>query len=339
MAGLFDAVDKFARKEAPRTAEDDAKEVTEVEEAKKSSNAGAKNKKQMKKEKKKKKKAAAEPQTPAPADGLQTEIFVGNLPLETSTKDVARIFKHFGNVGSVRIRSVPAAGTAVDDAGNTALMKRVCAYKRKFSDHKDSVNAYVTFTDSGSVSQAAAAAAKSSVEANGMVHNGHTLRIDFAAPLATNEGSGLFDPKRSVFLGNLPLRVTEEQVRTHFTESLESGGGVDSSGGSVGSSRSKHSGNVKGSDDGPEGDDSPLVQGVRIVRDAETQLGKGFGYLLLRDRATAATALMLDGTKLAGRPVRVQVCGKQLEKGQHYSHYPKGPYTRRVSFHCTFQIQ
>ena len=37
MAGLFDAVDKFARKEAPRTAEDDAKEVTEVEEAKKSS--------------------------------------------------------------------------------------------------------------------------------------------------------------------------------------------------------------------------------------------------------------------------------------------------------------
>ena len=51
------------------------------------------------------------------------------------------------------------------------------------------------------------------------------------------------DTKRSVFLGNLPFDVGDDVVREHF----EQCGTVDN---------------------------------VRIIRDAKTGLGKGFGYLL-----------------------------------------------------------
>jgi hypothetical protein len=42
----------------------------------------------------------------------------------------------------VRFRSLPVAGTAVDEAGNMNLVKKVCANSKKFSDAKDSLNAY-----------------------------------------------------------------------------------------------------------------------------------------------------------------------------------------------------
>lgn len=43
---------------------------------------------------------------------------------------------------SVRFRSLPIAGTAVDEAGNINLVKKVCANTKKFSSAKDSQNAY-----------------------------------------------------------------------------------------------------------------------------------------------------------------------------------------------------
>ena len=70
------------------------------------------------------------------------EIFVGNLPLATKTKDVEKLFKGYGAVASVRLRSLPVAGTAVDVAGDHNLMKKICAFRGKLSDAKDSVNAY-----------------------------------------------------------------------------------------------------------------------------------------------------------------------------------------------------
>jgi RNA recognition motif-containing protein len=72
----------------------------------------------------------------------QREVFVGNLPLSTKKPDLEKLFRKFGTVESVRFRSLPVAGTAVDEAGNDKLMKKVCAIKGKFSDAKDSSNAY-----------------------------------------------------------------------------------------------------------------------------------------------------------------------------------------------------
>jgi nucleolar protein 12 len=60
------------------------------------------------------------------------------------------------------------------------------------------------------------------------------------------------DPKKSLFVGGLDYAAKEEDVRVLFEELVKS---------ERGSSAEKY------------------VTGVRIVRDAATQLGKGFGYV------------------------------------------------------------
>ncbi|CAN0432019.1 unnamed protein product, partial [Laminaria digitata] len=58
---------------------------------------------------------------------------------------------------------------------------------------------------------------------------------------------------------------------------------------------------------------SEAVEGVRLVRDKATLIGKGFGYVLLADRALAAAALTVQGVKLRGRELRVMPCGKRTK--------------------------
>lgn len=47
------------------------------------------------------------------------------------------------------------------------------------------------------------------------------------------------------------------------------------------------------------------VEAVRVVRDAASQLGKGFGFVQLNDQAAARAALGCDGQLLRKRPIRV----------------------------------
>ncbi|EQC37063.1 hypothetical protein SDRG_05290 [Saprolegnia diclina VS20] len=94
------------------------------------------------------------------------------------------------------------------------------------------------------------------------------------------------DPKRTVFVGNMAFAATEDEIRNHFESNLEK-------------------------DDEDEG--SALVESVRIIRDKDTHLGKGFGYVLLKDVTTAAKALKLDGSKIGKRELRVSVCGKRFK--------------------------
>jgi nucleolar protein 12 len=63
------------------------------------------------------------------------------------------------------------------------------------------------------------------------------------------------DPKSSLFVGGLDYAAKEEDVRVLFEELVKSERGQKSEG--------------------------KWVIGVRIVRDKETQLGKGFGYVHL----------------------------------------------------------
>jgi nucleolar protein 12 len=76
------------------------------------------------------------------------------------------------------------------------------------------------------------------------------------------------DNSRSIFVGNLPFTIHEETVRKHF----ETCGGIEA---------------------------------VRIVRDKETNLGKGFGYVLFETKAGMLSALMMHKSQLEGRKVRV----------------------------------
>lgn len=72
-------------------------------------------------------------------------VFLGNVPKAETAKTLKKYCVQFGEVESVRLRSIPVAGTAVDDAGNQKLVRRVCAISRNFADVKGSFNAYVVF--------------------------------------------------------------------------------------------------------------------------------------------------------------------------------------------------
>ncbi len=140
------------------------------------------------------------------------------------------------------------------------------------------------------VAEASAAAA---LAANNRVVEGKHLRVDRVGAAA----AAARDPARTVFVGNVAFDASEEEVRAHFAAALAGEGG-----------------------DG-------AVEGVRLVRDAETQVGKGFGFVLLQDKATAAAALrVLHEAKFKGRPLRVTPCGKRAKKSAERG----SPRVRRV---------
>lgn len=132
-------------------------------------------------------------------------IFVGNISLSTSSKSLRKFVNTFGEVESLRLRSVPIAGTAVDEHGNQDLVKKVCTNAQMFGTQKGSLNAYVVFKSAESVIAALAAD-------NSLVDGRH-IRVDRLKP-------SMYDPKRSVFLGSLPFYVDEEELRNHFAKVL-----------------------------------------------------------------------------------------------------------------------
>ncbi|XP_037023872.2 RNA-binding protein 34 [Artibeus jamaicensis] len=74
--------------------------------------------------------------------------------------------------------------------------------------------------------------------------------------------------KRSVFVGNLPYKVEESAVEGHFL-------------------------------------DCGAIVAVRIVRDALTGIGRGFGYVLFENTDAVHLALKLNNSELMGRKLRV----------------------------------
>lgn len=79
------------------------------------------------------------------------------------------------------------------------------------------------------------------------------------------------DIKKSVFVGNLPFDMEEETMRSHFA-------------------------------------DCGTIDNVRIVRDSKTSLGKGFCYINFTDTDAVSFALRLNGSRIAGREMRVMQC-------------------------------
>nr|GAT51474.1 predicted protein [Mycena chlorophos] len=101
------------------------------------------------------------------------------------------------------------------------------------------------------------------------------------------------DPKLSLFVGNLEFGSQERDVMEFFE-------------------------GVVAAERGPAPEESTSgrwVQSVRLIRDAETQLGKGFGYVRFADRDCVDEVLSLAKTdegkkklKFAKRVLRVQRC-------------------------------
>ncbi|XP_052022649.1 RNA-binding protein 34 [Apodemus sylvaticus] len=123
-------------------------------------------------------------------------VFVGNLPVTCNKKKLKSFFKEYGQVESVRFRSVmPAEGT---------LSKKLAAIKRKVHPDQKSINAYVVFKDQS-------AAAKALKRNGAQIAEGFRIRVDLASETASRD-------KRSVFVGNLPYKIEESALEEHFLD-------------------------------------------------------------------------------------------------------------------------
>ncbi|KAJ3014856.1 Nucleolar protein 12 [Thoreauomyces humboldtii] len=105
-----------------------------------------------------------------------------------------------------------------------------------------------------------------------LVENGQIfLGNHIRVDVAQKDNDGKHDHKRSVFVGALPFDVAEEKLWTFFAQA---------------------------------GD----VEGVRIVRDKATNVGKGVGYVLFKDRAAVTIAMRMHGSDFEGRKLRISKC-------------------------------
>ncbi|KAI8097604.1 uncharacterized protein BX664DRAFT_326784 [Halteromyces radiatus] len=188
-------------------------------------------------------------------------VFVGNLPISSATKqgtkELHKLFGKYGKIESIRFRSFAMANH----------MDRKGAYiTKKFHNNREEVNAYVVFKTKDEADQCAK-------ELDGQVYQEKHLRVDNA------NASTAVDHKRSVFLGQLPFDVKDEELWDFFKTGCQ-------------------------------------VQRVRTVRDAQTNVGKGFGFVQFEDRDSVTVALAMED-KVFREPnhkIRIQRCDK-LEDG------------------------
>ncbi|KAM3864901.1 RNA-binding protein 34 [Diretmus argenteus] len=123
--------------------------------------------------------------------------------------------------------------------------------------------------------------------AKALERNGVEIEKDFHIRVDRVTGDSSHDHKRSIFVGNLSFEINELAFRRHFEECGE-------------------------------------VEAVRLVRDQNSGMGKGFGYVLFESADSVQLALKLDGSSLEGRSVRVKRSMKK-EKVKTKTGPGKGP--------------
>ena len=154
------------------------------------------------------------------------------------------------------------------------MMRKVCANTGKLQTDTPKNNAQ------GYVVFESLSSIPAALQLNNTTYESHSIRVDHANPT--------IEPSRSVFVGNLPYSADEETLQTHFMNHLSAEDYNESEG--------------------------CAVQGVRIVRDKETQKCKGFGYVMLRDATLVPLALGLHNqTTYMKKELRVMVCGKRFK--------------------------
>jgi nucleolar protein 12 len=166
---------------------------------------------------------------------------------------------------------------------STAQKKRLAYLRRETNDKADVVNCYVVIAHprppkdgEAQTAPAPSEAARLLVEgADGTSFMGRTIRVDRvgatkAALEMAKGGEKKHDMKRTLFIGSLDFEAKEQDLRDLLEELLQVERGDPPTSTSlqegVAPSILKHN----------------WVQSVRIVRDADSQLGKGIAYVQFR---------------------------------------------------------
>ncbi|KAI0087888.1 hypothetical protein BDY19DRAFT_994771 [Irpex rosettiformis] len=226
---------------------------------------------------------------------------------------------------------------AIADKGKTFLSqqnkKRIFFIKQELHKDVDSINAYIVFAhpppaveDKPSMIMDPHEAARVVIkEADGSMFHGHSLRVDAAVKSKSKgkaaELGGLEtteDPKATIFVGNLDFACKEEDVRVFFEKLI-----IEEKGAAGESKESKKEEDTDEDEEGEAEDEEgggkastgatirkTWVKRVRIIRDKDTLLGKGFGYVQFTDRSCVDEILALEESRLkfAKRKLRIQRC-------------------------------
>ncbi|MFQ6637808.1 hypothetical protein Gotur_013126 [Gossypium turneri] len=190
---------------------------------------------------------------------LMRTVFVGNLPIKAKKKVLLKEFSKFGEVESVRIRSVPLNDTKKPRKGAIML--------KQINENADSVHAYIVFKTEQS--------AEASLANNMAVIAGNHIRVDRACPPRKKlkaENAPLYDNRRTVFVGNLPFDVKDEEIYQLFC-------GINNLGSSI--------------------------EAVRVIRDPQFGVGKGIAYVLFKTREAANVVVKKRTLKLRDRELRL----------------------------------
>jgi RNA recognition motif-containing protein len=191
------------------------------------------------------------------AERKKRTIFVGNIPLDLPAKKLWHIFKNWGKVEKIWFRSIPPS-TMITDRRNVVKGKMI-------GNQKNNKNAYILFESVSSVEEA--------VKLNNYaIHNSDFtdvfhLRVD-------RDEKKEDDFKTTIFVGNLPFVINEEELRAHFSGIGE-------------------------------------IQNIRIIRDNKTLIGWGIAFIQFATKEEAVSAVKTWATnkkygKFKGRELRVK---------------------------------
>jgi RNA recognition motif-containing protein len=191
------------------------------------------------------------------ADRTKRTVFVGNIPLDLAPKKLWYVFKSSGKVEKIWFRSI-APSTMITDRRNIIKGKML-------GNQKNSKNAYILFENVESVENA--------LKLNGhTIHNSdftkeYTLRVD-------KDEKKDNDFTSTVFVGNLPFIVSEDELRVRFQNLGE-------------------------------------IENIRIVRHAVTLIGVGIAFIQFKTKEDAMNCVKLCASepryaKFKGRELRVK---------------------------------
>ncbi|KAH9942888.1 hypothetical protein B0H21DRAFT_695772 [Amylocystis lapponica] len=204
--------------------------------------------------------------------------------------------------------------------------KRIAFIKQELHEKVDAVNAYVVFAHPPPTTTRAAnvpppvptmdpyeAAKAAAADADGSIFMERTVRVDRVGrheDAGDATAAGMSDPKATVFVGNLDFASKEEDLRVFFEGLVSAERGPP---GGDGMSGGEDNSDEEGDGERPEKHAKrprTWVKRVRIIRDKDTQLGKGFAYVQFTDRESVDEILALeqDQLKFAKRKLRVQRC-------------------------------
>jgi RNA recognition motif-containing protein len=184
-------------------------------------------------------------------------VFVGNIPLDLAPKKLWYVFKSCGKVEKIWFRSI-APSTMITDRRNIIKGKML-------GTQKSNKNAYILFENEAGVE-------------NALQLNGHTIHnSDFTKEFhlrVDRDEKKDNDFTSTIFVGNLPFVVSEDELRVRF----------------------KHLGEIVN---------------IRIVRDNVTLIGLGIAFIQFKTKEEALNAVKMCAseprfTKFKGRELRVK---------------------------------